>query len=98
MQALQDIAEANPGPDGHPSRNSGEPGYKASADYVAQKMKDAGYSVTEQRYKFPYSSFVGTPTLSESRATSQDFKLVDQWNPGSNDGPPMATSSRPAAS
>src|SRR5205823_2958116 len=35
MQAFQDIADANLGPDGHPSRNSGEPGYKASADYVA---------------------------------------------------------------
>ena len=36
MQAFQAIANANPGPDGHPSRNSGEPGYKASVDYVAQ--------------------------------------------------------------
>src|SRR4051812_23056114 len=35
MQKFQAIADANPGPDGHPSRNSGEPGYKASADYVA---------------------------------------------------------------
>ena len=35
MQAFQAIADANPGADGHPSRNSGEPGYKASADYVA---------------------------------------------------------------
>jgi len=86
MQALQDIADANPGPDGHPSRNSGEPGYKASADYVAQKMKDAGYNVTEQKYQFPYSSFVGTPTFTESGAASRDFKLVDEWNPGANDG------------
>ena len=38
MQAFQAIANANPGPDGHPSRNSGEPGYKASADYVARLM------------------------------------------------------------
>src|SRR5437660_1035365 len=36
MQAFQAIADANPSPaDGHPSRNSGEPGYKASVDYVA---------------------------------------------------------------
>ena len=42
MDNLQAIANANPGPDGHPSRNSGEPGYKASADYVAQKMQAAG--------------------------------------------------------
>ena len=60
MQAFQAIADANPGLDGHPSRNSGEPGYRASVDYVAQKMEDAGYDVTIQPYKFTYSSFVGT--------------------------------------
>ena len=54
MQAFQAIADANPGLDGHPSRNSGEPGYRASADYVAQKMEDAGYDVTIQPYKFTY--------------------------------------------
>jgi hypothetical protein len=86
MQALWDIAVANPGPDGHASRNSGEPGYKASADYVAQKMKDAGYKVTMQKYQFPYSAFVGTPSFTETGAATQDFKLVDQWNPGSIDG------------
>jgi hypothetical protein len=46
LQALQDIANANPGPDGMASRNSGEPGYKASADYVANVMRAAGYDVT----------------------------------------------------
>jgi hypothetical protein len=30
MQKLQAIADANPGPDGHPSRNSGEPGYEGN--------------------------------------------------------------------
>src|SRR4051794_6132221 len=36
MQAFQAIADDNLSPaDGHPSRNSGEPGYKASANYVA---------------------------------------------------------------
>src|SRR5262249_20286328 len=34
MKALQAIADNNLGADGHPSRNSGEPGYKASVDYV----------------------------------------------------------------
>jgi len=47
MQDFQAIADANPSPaDGHPSRNSGEPGYKASADYVANLMKEWGYDVT----------------------------------------------------
>ena len=53
MKDLQAIADANPSPaDGMPSRNSGEPGYKASVDYVASLMEDAGYNVTLQPYKF----------------------------------------------
>jgi hypothetical protein len=63
LQALQDIANANPGPDGMPSRNSGEPGYKASADYVANVMRAAGYDVTIQPYKFDYSAYAGIPTF-----------------------------------
>jgi peptidase M28-like protein/PA domain-containing protein len=86
MQAFQSIADANPGLDGHPSRNSGEPGYKASADYVAQKMRAAGYDVTLQPYKFTYTSFVGTPTFSESTPTSHDFTLIDEWNPATSNG------------
>src|SRR5436190_17067421 len=86
MQAFQAIADANPGADGHPSRNSGEPGYKASVDYVANLMKQAGYDVTIQTYTFPYSSFVGTPTLREVSPTPHDFVLVDDWNPGPSSG------------
>jgi len=65
MQAFQDIADANPGPDGHASRNSGEPGYLASAQYVMDKMKAAGYDVQLQTYKFPYSA------LSERRSSAR---------------------------
>src|SRR5205085_3722396 len=107
MQAFQAIASANPGPDGHPSRNSGEPGYKASVDYVAKLMQDAGYDVTIQPYKFTYSSFVGTPAWSESTPSPRSFALVSDWNPGISNGtanadlqpaggiviPPTATSS-----
>ena len=86
MQAFQAIADANPGLDGHPSRNSGEPGYRASVDYVAQKMEAAGYNVTIQPYKFTYTSFVGTPTWSEVSPTPRDFALVTDWNPGTSNG------------
>ena len=68
MVKFQQIADANPGADGHPSRNSGEPGYKASADYVADVMRAAGYTVTLQEYKFHYFSFVGDPVLREDVA------------------------------
>jgi Zn-dependent M28 family amino/carboxypeptidase len=96
MQAFQDIADANPGPDGHPSRNSGEPGYKASADYVANLMKQAGYDVTIQSYTFPYSAFVGTPSWSEVSPTARSFTLVTDWNPGKSNGDATGAQIKPA--
>src|SRR3954454_9772018 len=63
LQAFQDIADANPGPDGMPSRNSGEPGYKASVDYVAKVMSDAGYDVRLQKYQFDYYAYTGIPSF-----------------------------------
>lgn len=86
MVNFQAIADANPGPDGHPSRNSGEPGYWASVQYVAQAMEAAGYDVTIQPYTFPYSAFVGTPTWSEDTPSQHDFALVTEWNPGKSNG------------
>jgi hypothetical protein len=64
MEKFQAIADAHPGPDGHPSRNSGEPGYKASVHYVARVMKAAGYNVRIQTYHFDYFAFVGVPQFS----------------------------------
>jgi hypothetical protein len=81
MVKFQQIADANPGADGHPSRNSGEPGYKASADYVANVMRAAGYDVTLQEYKFHYSSFVGNPVLREESPTPHTFGLGTDFNP-----------------
>jgi len=86
MKAFQAIADQNPGPDGHPSRNSGEPGYKASADYVASLMRQAGYDVTIQTYKFFYFAYTGIPTFSEISPTSHDFKVTTEWNPGQSTG------------
>jgi hypothetical protein len=86
MQQFQAIADANPGPDGHPSRNSGEPGYKASADYVANVMKDAGYDVTIQPYTFNYYAYKSPPTLSEVSPTPQNFVLGQDWNSGQSTG------------
>ena len=86
MRAFQAIADANPGLDGHPSRNSGEPGYWQSVLYVKDKMQAAGYNVTIQPYKFTYTSFVGTPTWSETTPTPRNFELVTEWNPGTSNG------------
>ncbi|GAB3057064.1 aminopeptidase PaaP [Intrasporangium mesophilum] len=90
MVNFQQIADANPGADGHPSRNSGEPGYKASADYVANVMRAAGYDVTLQEYKFHYFSFVGTPVMREESPTPHSFVLGTDFNPAQVAGSPSA--------
>jgi Zn-dependent M28 family amino/carboxypeptidase len=87
MQAFQAIADANPSPaDGHPSRNSGEPGYKASAEYVAHIMTEAGYDVHIQTYKFDYFAYTGIPTLSEVSPTARDYAVTTEFNPGQSIG------------
>ena len=48
LQALQDIATANGG-----NRAAGTPGYDRSADYVAEKLKEAGYTVRLEEFDFP---------------------------------------------
>jgi hypothetical protein len=86
MQAFQAIADANPGPDGMPSRNSGEPGYKASVDYVARLMSEAGYTVTIQPYKFFYFAYTAIPTFREISPTSHTFTVSTEFNPGQSTG------------
>jgi hypothetical protein len=86
MKAFQAIADANPGPDGHASRNSGEPGYKASVDYVANLMRQAGYDVTIQTYKFFYFAYAAVPTFREVSPTSHDYTVANDWNPGQSTG------------
>jgi hypothetical protein len=87
MKQFQSIANANPSPvDGHPSRNSGEPGYKASADYVAQVMRDAGYNVTIQQYTFSQYVSTGIPAFSQTSPTPHDYVLDDEWGAGQSTG------------
>ncbi|MFF5991435.1 M28 family metallopeptidase [Prauserella flavalba] len=54
--ALQRISDANGG-----NRAASNPGYDASAEYVAGKLEAAGYTVTRQEFPFTY-----TETLAES--------------------------------
>jgi hypothetical protein len=86
MQQFQAIADANPGADGHASRNSGEPGYKASADYVAQQMSQDGYDVTIQPYTFTYYAYTGIPSFKEVSPNAHDYVLETDWNPGQSTG------------
>jgi Zn-dependent M28 family amino/carboxypeptidase len=90
MEQFQAIADANPGPDGHPSRNSGEPGYLASVNYVAGLMKQAGYDVTIQTYKFFYYAFTAPPVFQEVSPTAQTYTLGEQWGAGQSTGTAQA--------
>jgi hypothetical protein len=86
MKQFQRIADANPGPDGHPSRNSGEPGYKASVDYVAKVMRAAGYNVTIQPYTLDYYSLTALPVFQEVSPTALTYSLGTEWGSGQSIG------------
>lgn len=58
LQAFQDIADANGG-----TRASGTPGYDASADYVVERLRAAGYSPTVQEFDFPFFQELAPATL-----------------------------------
>jgi Zn-dependent M28 family amino/carboxypeptidase len=62
QRAFQEIADENGG-----TRVSGTPGYDESAEYVARKMRRAGYDVTVQ--EFDYQAFINlAPPLLEQIA------------------------------
>jgi Peptidase family M28 len=57
---FQLIADRNSGTYGHPNRDTGTTGYKASVDYVAGLMRAAGYHVTIQQYVYAKSEANGS--------------------------------------
>ena len=59
-RAFQRIANRNEG-----TRASGTPGYDASAAYVADRLRKAGYSVKLQEFTFPFFRDLAPATLSQ---------------------------------
>jgi Zn-dependent M28 family amino/carboxypeptidase len=57
-RALQLIADRFDG-----TRTSGSPGYDASADYVARKLRSAGLNVTRQRFPFRFFDEPSPPAM-----------------------------------
>jgi Zn-dependent M28 family amino/carboxypeptidase len=86
MVAFQAIADANPGPDGHPSRNIGEPGYLASAQQVLETLSAAGYSVQLQEDPVPYFNYRSLAHLERTSPSPTAFALRTQWNPPTYSG------------
>jgi Zn-dependent M28 family amino/carboxypeptidase len=79
-RVLQRIANQNEG-----TRASGLPGFDASAAYVSQRLRAAGYSVTEQEFIFPFFRNLADPTLSEVSPNPADFETASMTFSGSGD-------------
>jgi Zn-dependent M28 family amino/carboxypeptidase len=81
--ALQKIADENDG-----TRAASTPGYDASVTYVANKLRKAGLTVTEQEFEFPYFEETGPATferLTPSPRTyvqSEDYDLMEYSGAG----------------
>jgi Zn-dependent M28 family amino/carboxypeptidase len=74
LQNLQKIANENPGSKGHGNRDTGTPGYRASVNYVANLMRQAGYKVRVQSYQWKRSTIVGTPRFHAGTHTYTEGK------------------------
>jgi Zn-dependent M28 family amino/carboxypeptidase len=69
-EEFQAIADANGG-----TRVATSPGYDASAAYVADKLRGAGYSVTIQPFEFPFFEETGTHEFERLSPTPRDYVL-----------------------
>ena len=81
---FQKISNQHKGSDGHGNRDTGTAGYKASVDYVAGLVRQAGYHVTIQQYQYNASEITGVPqfgTPEQSYALTRDW-LVAQLSGG----------------
>jgi Zn-dependent M28 family amino/carboxypeptidase len=89
QRAFQRIADRNDG-----TRASGTPGYDKSVDYVAWRMKKAGYKVTRQELIFNAFEELGPSALEQTEpdqvtytqttdgGTTGDFDVTPQSEPG----------------
>ena len=77
---FQTIANQNDG-----TRASGTPGHDASVQYVAKKMRKAGYKVTIQEFTFPFSRDLAPAELSQISPTPTDYETASYQYSGSGD-------------
>ena len=79
-RALQRIANMNGG-----TRASGTPGYAASAAYVKDRLKKAGYKVSEQTFDFPFFQETAAPELERVSPDPETFATATFEYSGSGD-------------
>ncbi len=80
LREFQVIANNNGG-----NRASGLPGHKASADYVARTLRQAGYKVKRQQFTFAFSRDLEPATLTQTAPSSVDFETSALSYSGSGD-------------
>ena len=68
LRAFQGIADANGG-----QRAAGTAGYDASAQYVAGKLRRAGYAVELQEFEFPYFEELSPAILARTAPTPATY-------------------------
>ena len=74
-RAFQKIADSNGG-----TRVTGTPGYDASADYVAGKLKAAGYNVTVQEFTHPFFQVLTPTTFSQTAPEAKSYSEETDFN------------------
>ncbi len=79
-RALQRIANQNDG-----TRASGTPGYKASVDYVVQRLRKAGYATKIQKFTFPFFRNLEPGTLSQVSPDPAEYETVTYDYSGTGD-------------
>jgi PA domain len=80
LRAFQDIAVANGG-----NRAAGTPGYDRSAEYVAERAKEAGYVVRLEEFEFPFFEDRTPPVLVAQQPDGGEQAVRTLTNSGSGD-------------
>jgi Zn-dependent M28 family amino/carboxypeptidase len=83
LEALQRIADHSDG-----NRPAGTPGYDASADYVAERLSDAGWKVERQRVPFTYFRVDDASLKVDGRTLTRakDFQVLSYSGSGRASG------------
>jgi Zn-dependent M28 family amino/carboxypeptidase len=76
LRELQRIADENGG-----TRAAGSPGDAATADYIEQQLRDAGYRVTRQTFRVPYYRESAPPRLVSGGRHVRPVRTL-QFSPG----------------
>ncbi|MGQ1839211.1 M28 family peptidase [Kocuria turfanensis] len=87
LTAFQSIAEANDG-----NRASGTSGYRASVDYVVERLQAAGYTPEVQEFTFPYFQEVSPATVSAdgTQLAAEDVAVMTYSGTGTVTAPVQA--------